>query len=146
MPEKMQLSNFLPCRTTPNYFEITNSVTRITTPFVFCFSRCPFSLVFLLHLTPLITLLLGTILPLDFLPHYYLLVSLGEHFLWIWIFLFSRGVLNGFEGQEPYPRENLDICKTVKTVKKAECWRIDAFKQWCWRRLLRVPWTARRSN
>ena len=32
------------------------------------------------------------------------------------------------------------------TVKKAECWRIDAFEQWCWRRLLRVPWTARRSN
>ena len=32
------------------------------------------------------------------------------------------------------------------TVKRAECWRIDAFKLWCWRRLLRVPWTARRSN
>ena len=32
------------------------------------------------------------------------------------------------------------------TVKKAECWRIDAFKLWCWRRLLRVPWTARRFN
>ena len=32
------------------------------------------------------------------------------------------------------------------TKKKAECWRIDAFKLWCWRRLLRVPWTARRSN
>ena len=32
------------------------------------------------------------------------------------------------------------------TLKKAECWRIDAFKLWCWRRLLRVPWTARRSN
>ena len=32
------------------------------------------------------------------------------------------------------------------TVKKAERWRIDAFKLWCWRRLLRVPWTARRSN
>ena len=29
---------------------------------------------------------------------------------------------------------------------KAECWRIDAFELWCWRRLLRVPWTARRSN
>ena len=34
----------------------------------------------------------------------------------------------------------------VPTVKKAECWRIDAFELWCWRRLLRVPWTARRSN
>ena len=32
------------------------------------------------------------------------------------------------------------------TVKKAECRRTDAFKLWCWRRLLRVPWTARRSN
>ena len=32
------------------------------------------------------------------------------------------------------------------TVKKAECWRIDAFELWCWRRLSRVPWTARRSN
>ena len=32
------------------------------------------------------------------------------------------------------------------TVKKAECWRIDAFKLWCWRRLLKVPWTARRST
>ena len=31
-------------------------------------------------------------------------------------------------------------------IKKAECQRIDAFKLWCWRRLLRVPWTARRSN
>ena len=32
------------------------------------------------------------------------------------------------------------------TVKKAECQRIDAFELWCWRRLLSVPWTARRSN
>ena len=32
------------------------------------------------------------------------------------------------------------------TIKKAECWRIDAFELWYWRRLLRVPWTARRSN
>ena len=32
------------------------------------------------------------------------------------------------------------------TIKKAECWRIDAFELWCWTRLLRVPWTARRSN
>ena len=33
-----------------------------------------------------------------------------------------------------------------KTVKKAKCLRIDAFELWCWRRLLRVPWTARRSS
>ena len=32
------------------------------------------------------------------------------------------------------------------TIKKAECWRIDALELWCWRRLLRVPWTARRPN
>ena len=32
------------------------------------------------------------------------------------------------------------------TIKKAECWRIDAFELWCWRRLLRVPWTEKRSN
>ena len=32
------------------------------------------------------------------------------------------------------------------TIKKVECWRIDAFELWCWRRLLRVPWTARKSN
>ena len=32
------------------------------------------------------------------------------------------------------------------TVKKVECWRIDAFELWCWRRLLRVPWIARRFN
>ena len=32
------------------------------------------------------------------------------------------------------------------TIKRAECRRIDAFKPWCWKRLLRVPWTARRSN
>ena len=36
-------------------------------------------------------------------------------------------------------------CKSW-TVKEAECQRIDAFELWCWRRLLRVPWTARRSN
>ena len=32
------------------------------------------------------------------------------------------------------------------TIKKAECWKIDAFELWCWRSLLRVPWTTRRSN
>ena len=37
------------------------------------------------------------------------------------------------------------VCESW-TVKKSECWRIDAFELWCWRRLLRVPWTARRSN
>ena len=39
----------------------------------------------------------------------------------------------------------MDRCESW-TVKKAECWIIDAFELWCWRRLLRIPWTARRSN
>ena len=39
----------------------------------------------------------------------------------------------------------MDGCESW-TIKKAERWRIDAFELWCWRRLLRVPWTARRSN
>ena len=34
----------------------------------------------------------------------------------------------------------------IRTIKKAECQRIDAFKLWCWRRLLIVPWTARKSD
>ena len=42
-------------------------------------------------------------------------------------------------------RRSSDLCESW-TVKKAERQRIDAFEQWCWRRLLRVPWTARRSN
>ena len=37
-------------------------------------------------------------------------------------------------------------CCESRTAKKAECQRIDAFELWCWRRLLRVPWTTRRSN
>ena len=37
------------------------------------------------------------------------------------------------------------VCESW-TIKKSECWRIDAFELWCWRRLFRVPWTARRSN
>ena len=37
------------------------------------------------------------------------------------------------------------VCESC-TIKKAGRWRIDAFELWCWRRLLRVPWTARRSN
>ena len=37
------------------------------------------------------------------------------------------------------------VCESW-TIKKTECWRTDTFELWCWRRLLRVPWTARRSN
>ena len=39
----------------------------------------------------------------------------------------------------------MDGCESW-SIKRAECQRIDAFELWCWRRLLRVPWTARRSN
>ena len=39
----------------------------------------------------------------------------------------------------------MDGCESW-TMKKGECWRVDAFELWCWRKLLRVPWTARRSN
>ena len=41
--------------------------------------------------------------------------------------------------------QGLDGCESW-TIKKAECRRIDAFELWCWRRFLRVPWTARRTN
>ena len=37
------------------------------------------------------------------------------------------------------------VCESW-TIKKAECWRIDVFELWCWKRLLSIPWTARRSN
>ena len=40
----------------------------------------------------------------------------------------------------------ITFCCESWTIKKAECQRIDAFQLWCWRRLLKVPWTARRSN
>ena len=46
----------------------------------------------------------------------------------------------------PCPVLTVASWPAYRTVKKAERWRIDAFELWCWRRLLRVPWTARRSN
>ena len=46
----------------------------------------------------------------------------------------------------PIVMYNLDHGCESWTIKKAECWRIDAFELWCWRRLLRVCWTARWSN
>ena len=54
-----------------------------------------------------------------------------------------------FANKGPYSQSyGLSSCYGCKrwTIKKAEHWRIDAFELWCWRRLLRVPWTARRSN
>ena len=43
-------------------------------------------------------------------------------------------------------QQTLIFDNIIGKIKKVECWRIDAFELWCWRRLLRVPWTARRSN
>ena len=46
----------------------------------------------------------------------------------------------------PFQGLGVSMDKIRGTVKKAECQRIDVFELWCWRKLLRVPWTARRSN
>ena len=51
-----------------------------------------------------------------------------------------------YQRHNPWKKEGLLHGCESWTVNKAECRRIDAFVQWCWRRLLRVPWTARRSN
>ena len=64
--------------------------------------------------------------------------SLGSG-LW---FISSAGMLS--RGYERFPVVMYG-CESW-TIKKAECWRTDAFELWYWRRLLRVPWTARRSN
>ena len=45
-----------------------------------------------------------------------------------------------------YGFSNIHVCMWKLVIKKAECWRIGSFELWLWRRLLRVPWTARRSN
>ena len=65
-----------------------------------------------------------------------------------------NNILLGQMGQKEIKRKSMNILKQIKmdektkswTIKKAECQRIDAFGLWCWRRLLRVSWTARRSN
>ena len=53
----------------------------------------------------------------------------------------------GIEPRSPALQADFLLCEPpgAPTVKKSECQRIDAFELWCWRRLLRVPWTARRS-
>ena len=58
--------------------------------------------------------------------------------------IYSRGRLKFFSLKLKY-----NVCTVLhwfQVYKKAECWRTDAFKLWCWRRLLRVPWTVRRST
>ena len=61
---------------------------------------------------------------------------------------FSRGRSGGlvFPSLSEFSTVYCDPHKGFGLVNKAECWRIDAFELWCWRRLLRVPWTAKRSN
>ena len=60
----------------------------------------------------------------------------------------SRGITLPTEVRlDHWKNHSLDMYECESwTVKKAECHRIDAFELWCWRRLLRVPWTTRRSN
>ena len=54
--------------------------------------------------------------------------------------------MGGKKREEEGGREREGKKEEKRTIKKAEHQRIDAFELWCWRRLLRVPWTARRSN
>ena len=53
--------------------------------------------------------------------------------------------VNKGPSSQSYGFSSSHVCESW-TIKKAECQRIDAFELWCWRRLLRVPWTSRRSN
>ena len=55
-------------------------------------------------------------------------------------------LVNKVPSSQGYGFSSGHVWMCVWTIKKAERWRIDAFELWCWRRLLRVPWTARRSN
>ena len=77
-------------------------------------------------------------------------------FLWPWKKSYDQTRLH-IKKQRHYFAEKVHLVRAMVfpvvlygceswTIKKAECWRIDAFELWCWRRLLRVPWTARRSN
>ena len=69
----------------------------------------------------------------------------GESLLnwgWEWLFLVANKALSS----QSYGFSSSHVWCECWTIKKAEHWRIDAFELWCWRRLLRVPWTARRSN
>ena len=57
-----------------------------------------------------------------------------------------HGVLNKGPSSQSFGFSSSHVWMWELTIKKAECWRTDAFELWCWRRLLRVPWTARRFN
>ena len=60
--------------------------------------------------------------------------------------ILQRSALFMVQLSHPYMTTGKTIALTIWTIKKAEHLRIDTFELWCWRRLLRVPWTARRSN
>ena len=60
--------------------------------------------------------------------------------------LYTQYVVITYIGKQSEKREEYIYIHMSWTIKKAERRRIDAFELWCWRRLLRVPWTARRSN
>ena len=69
--------------------------------------------------------------------------------LYIWKFLIQvllKPSLKDFEHNITSMGDNCNCPVVWAFIKKAECQRIDAFEPWCWRRLFRVPWTARRSN
>lgn len=96
----MQLSNHLPCKTTPGCLGVTKGATRSTPPVVFCFSRCPHSSIILLTSDSSdCPSFWEPFLSLDFLN-----IIISWHlFPWIHIFFFPRGILHG-------PGENLPTC------------------------------------
>ena len=76
-------------------------------------------------------------------------------YLWMWLFLETGSLQIQLVQMKPLVKGCLVKAVFFPVVmygcerwtkKKAECWRIDAFELWCWRRLLRVSWTARRAN
>ena len=76
--------------------------------------------------------------------------ELALHMRWpkYWSFSFSISSSNEYSGLVSFRIDWFDLLAVQEswTIKKTDHWRIDAFKLWCWRRLLGVPWTARRSN
>ena len=96
------------------------------------------------HFTQIILILLFQSYPYTH-PHLLRLIYRFIHILhlfWIFDFVQTKGPSSQSYIFFPVVMYEFESC----TIKKAEGWRIDAFELWCWRRLLRVPWTARRSN
>ena len=91
------------------------------------------------------------------LQSFKLWLSITFHFSSPNVYLsYSRGLVNVYYENNRMTAHDLKVYQCQSrlfhpsteswTIKKAECLRIDALELWCWRRLLRVPWTARRSN